>query len=756
MKIPLHAFATMTAIAFTCAPAQAQLQATSSDDQAGNVGLVFSKVKVTVGPQWLDIEEEAVLSVAQAYDGYGTGPWLIDGTFNVPSGTVVTGCLLWNNDTLLMGKLRVKADANHIYDSLVPVQPSGYRYDPLQVDQVGDSTYHLRLYPVATGGTRRIRLRYLVPVTSTSGETSILPVLSQALTGTTTPSWSLDVRGTGSGLKIYHDNAWFPLSPPTSRSLDFATCGAVRLRWTTLAADGSRAIRGTIDSGAWQGDYVLFTGKVPDSVGRRLDIRSETVFLWRWIQPQSFFDNYYYDNSTRYLNAYGQQAIDQAAKIIDLSGQLAGMGNKVGLVADQGLGDTDVVFPLSDSAGADFRRMNTWLGGIDASYLLWRIPASGSSSASGPVNLDLAKNRQSFRVDLQTVGTLYSKDSGIVRHLVVVTVGPVSSGGDLQEMPDLSSLPTSVSVASSQILQGSSGYYPCGSYYYCDYVYTTLPPAKSQWPGIDLDGVQAARSGKANLDSIEGVPLPKIRTHVSATLSLTSSQGSLQKDVVIQRGPDGSWTAGINAQAKGISQQVTWNFYDDSANVVTTWKQTPSWIVANGDSVLPRLWAASRGRLSPNFSGTTSLAPVFGIVDRQYSLLATGADSMGRTGQLAYADSGVPFLSSRDIFLKTVYSGENTGIALRNAAKAKGGLAVSLMAGPRKVRIDFTGLDPQSIEVRDIRGHKVADWTRQALAGKTSIVWNGRNSSERSVPSGLYVVVLKTSTRTLTASVALP
>ncbi len=738
----------IAAVGLAGVPARAMLQSTSFDGYSGNVGMVYSKVKITVGPQWLDIEEEAELT-AEPVDG-GTGPWYLDGTFGVPTGTVVTGCLLWNDDTLLMGKLRGKAIAGKSYDSTVSTSPSGYAHDPLLVDQTGDSTYRLRLYPIADGGSRRIRIRYLVPVTATSGVTSILPVLYQALSGTAPQSWTLDVRGTASNLRIFHDNAWFPLSPPTERVLSFATGGQVQLDWTTLAADGSRAIRDHIDSGAWKGDFVLFTGKVPDSIGNILGIRSETVFLWRWISPQSFFSSDYYGN--RSINSYGQQAISQAQTIVGLSSQLAGMGNKVGLVADAGLGDTTEVFPLSDTTGTSYRQMNTWLNGIDVDYLNWRIPAPTTFTASQG-NLDIANNRQYFRTDIQYAGALYSKDSGVVRQLVIVTVGPVPSGGDLQEEPDLSPLPPSVSVSSSQLLQGTTGSYVCS--YYCNYVYSTTPPSLSQWPGIDLQGVAAARPTGGNIDSLNGVPLPKVRKAVAATLTLTSSQGSIQQDVVIQRGPDGSWTGGINAQAVGIGQQVNWSFFDDTAKLIASWSETPAWTSLVGDSLMPRLWAASSNHISPNFSTSTSLAPTFGIVDRQYSLLALPSDSLGLVRQASYADSGVPFLSTRDIFAQTGY-GENVGTAVRALANSSNGLSVRLLAGLRQVRIEFTGMSPQSIEIRDLRGHKVADWNREALVGKTSILWTGRNSSGGAVPGGVYVVRVRTASQVVSASVALP
>lgn len=319
MKNSLDLWAALVATAIFASPAHATLVSTSSDGYSGTVGQVFSKIKVTVGAQWLDIEEDAELSAQPACDGCGAGPWLVEGTFGLPSNTVVTGCLLWNDDTLLMGKLRGKASAVHTFDSLVPVQPVGYRYDPLLVEQVGDSTYHLRLYPIADGGVRRIRLRYLVPVTAMSGEVPILPALFHALSGTGPSGWTLDVRGTAPDLQVFHDGDWFPIAPPAHRALD----------------------------------------------------------------------------------------------------------------------DTTVVFPLSDSAGSDYRRMKSWLNGVDVDYLLWRIPATASFTPDHG-SLDIAANRKRFGIDLQAAGTLYSKDSGIVRHLVVVAVGPVPSGGvhrsDLAEL----------------------------------------------------------------------------------------------------------------------------------------------------------------------------------------------------------------------------------------------------------------------------------------------------------------------------------
>ena len=738
---PLRAAAALAAL--LSSPALAQLSATDDQGATGSVSLVFSKARVAVGPQWIDVEEEAEISVQQNR-ATPADSWLVEGNFGVPTGSVVVGCLLWNDDTLLMGRLRGKADATHKFDSLVPPLPATYRHDPLQIDQVGDSTYHLRLYPVPVGGSRRIRIRYLAPVVSGSGAIPVLPVLSQVVSSLPA-NWTLDLRGQASGLKLFHDGNWFPISIPARRTLDFATCGSTQLDWQSSASDGSRAVRSRIDSGSWAGDYVLFTGKLPDSVARRVDIRSETVFLWRWIQPSSFVG--VLGDNTRAITDWGQMAIDQSRSIVSLSSQLVQMGNKVGLVADQGLDDTTIVFPLSDSASPDFRRMKSWLNGVDAEYIQWRIPRNGTGSAE-PGDLEIAKNRQRFRTDFRLAGTLYSRDSGIVRELVVVTVGPDSSGGDLKEMPDLSVLPENVMVSSSQLQQSSE----CGYYDGYNYTCRSIPPKPSKWPGVDLDGVAAARSVAGKTDSVAGVPLPRFRTRLSATLAMSSSQGEIARDVVLQRGPDGSWNTSLNAQAKGMGKQVTWSFFDASGEVISSWVQTPIWQVVDGDSALPRLWAVSAGRISPNFEGYTTLAPVFGFVDRQYSLLAMPSDSMGRTLQAVYADSGLPFLSSRDIFWKT---GTNHSSGIRASFAAWRRLSVALISG-RRVRIDLVGVLAGSVEIRDLRGHKVAGWDRSALVGLRSLVWDGR-SGGASAPAGLYLIQVRTQDgRSLVASIALP
>ncbi len=164
-------------------------------------------------------------------------------TTSVPKGTAITGCMLWNNDTLLMGKLRGKADAQHIFDSLVPPRDSGWARDPLLVEQMTDTTYGLHLFPFQTSGTRRFRLRYLVPLAPGANELSIRPLMATHLTGTLPAQFRLRLRGKAEGVKVVRGSLAWPAEFPSYQLVDLDATTDVRLRWPAgPAGDGTCAI----------------------------------------------------------------------------------------------------------------------------------------------------------------------------------------------------------------------------------------------------------------------------------------------------------------------------------------------------------------------------------------------------------------------------------------------------------------------------------------------------------------------------------
>jgi hypothetical protein len=162
--------ALMAALA-ACAQSQVMWQTTHTNNEGGgyNSGaceLSNASVRVRVNPVFLDIEEDveigAVGSVGVGNDGKSLE---IVGNMTLPPGAAITGALLWDGGAILQGKLLDRSAADSLYEDLVdrnstpPIRPR----DPLILEKTGPGSYRFRIYPVALGYTRHMRLRYQLP-----------------------------------------------------------------------------------------------------------------------------------------------------------------------------------------------------------------------------------------------------------------------------------------------------------------------------------------------------------------------------------------------------------------------------------------------------------------------------------------------------------------------------------------------------------------------------------------------------------------
>ncbi len=715
----------------------------------GQANLMVSHMTVRVGAQWLDIEEEAEVEIVTT-SGSARGPWILEGTFTVPRGTAITGCMLWNDDTLLMGKLRGKADAQHIFDSLVPPRDSAWARDPLLVEQMNDTTYGLHLFPFQTSGTRRFRLRYLVPLASGANELSIRPLMAKHLVGTLPAQFRLRLRGKAEGVKVVRGGLAWPAEFPSYQLVDLDKITDVRLRWPAgPAGDGTCAIKGRIDSGAWKGEFALFTGKIPDSILQKTALRSETVVLWRWIEPRTFFDVCYDPasgtNTGRCPNAHGKLAIQQAGVLRDIARRSVENAGKIGLVVDEGMEDTSLVFPLTDSTTTDYRNLRLWLSGITPDYLKWRIPPATNTGGSGQVNLDISRNRTRFRTDVLKVGAMYSATSGVLRHFLIVTVGPTPVTGEFLSMPDLSALPHDVTVASSRLVSPGSGWVsqPDGRA-----TWGVLPPPLAPWPGVDIEGAVFSRPWGGQVVQWNSIPLARIRETLAGRLTVRSGEIDLSRDIVVRSNGRGGFNTSLNAHGPILGDAITWSLYDEKGDPLTRWSETPAWLRVDGDSVMPRLWGRSDAPLSPIFEDK-ELSTVFGYVDRFYSLLATPSDTVGTVRQQAYRDSGVPFLTWADIFPRQGYGSESPiGVGIRSAAPR---FHAAWVRSSRTLRVDLSGLVARGLEIRDFRGRLVVAFGASHLEGLKTLEWQVPASLGR----GMLLVSVRTASGLRTAKVVI-
>jgi len=710
----------------------AQLQAVAQGGSIGDANLVQSRVRATVGAQWMDVEEEAELGATRsASSAAGTSVWQIAGEVSLPSHAVMTSCLLWNGDTLLMGKLRGQADAEHIFDSLVPSLPAGWPKDPLLIQLTSAGTYSIRLYPVRQGGTRRLRIRYLVPVEGLDGNVPVLPVLSQ-VNGAKPLQWTFELRGERS-VTLGIDGTVWPMSPPALRVYPFAK-GDVQLRWNgNVDSTGRRALRNRADAGSWAGDFAMYRGRLPDSVARKAERSAELTVLWRWVKPHSFLSGQLDCDGCGTATQDGAELIAQAGQILSQLKRLAERGNKVGLVVDDDLGGGLRTFTPGDSGSADYKRMTAWLQGIDGAWLNTVIPTHGTLVETNPAALELSRNRAGFAADVLAAAAQFGSDTSKVQELLVVTVGPVPDAASFEETVALD-LPANVAVRASDLAVPDGG----------------TAAGTGAWPGVRLGGLAAAHPGRKALVRVDGVEVPGVRDQLAVTVSVQSDKGTLAKDAVLDRGTQGEWTTSFNVHSKTLAKAMTWQLWGDGASLLASWIDSPQWLETANDSVVPRLWAQSEAHLSTVFPNDKSLAPYFGFVDREYSLLAIPTDTLNQWYRTTYADSGVPYLRAQDIFAKVGYKLDSSEpVGLRSSERSSG-FSAQRLAGTRGILIRFEGA-ASSLVVRDLHGRVVARWGGSELAQRSEIAWDGRGAAR-----GVYLVTLATAQGTCTVSVALP
>lgn len=161
-----------TLMAPPAAEAAFNWRTTHGNPEQGAVKLMHSSIRVKVTPAYLDVEEEAEINATGGlWSGGDPNSLEIFGEFNLAPGSTVVGMLLWNGDILLKARLKGTALAREDYEKVVdrdkvpPVRPR----DPALIEAMGDNRYRLAIYPVASGKSRRIRIRYHIPAQMAPG-----------------------------------------------------------------------------------------------------------------------------------------------------------------------------------------------------------------------------------------------------------------------------------------------------------------------------------------------------------------------------------------------------------------------------------------------------------------------------------------------------------------------------------------------------------------------------------------------------------
>lgn len=137
-------------------------QTTRNGYSSGTCQIQSNKLRVVVHPFFAEVEEDAEIAPQGGiWSGDDKTLEIID-EFNLPGSVAIRSMLLWNGEKILKAKLKMKSDAIQQYEQVVNRQVVR---DPALIEQISDGRYRCRIYPVAIDGKRKIRIKYVVPIT---------------------------------------------------------------------------------------------------------------------------------------------------------------------------------------------------------------------------------------------------------------------------------------------------------------------------------------------------------------------------------------------------------------------------------------------------------------------------------------------------------------------------------------------------------------------------------------------------------------
>ncbi len=108
--------------------------------------------------------------------------------FDLPENSIVIDSWLWINEDIIQADILDRWTASNIYEDIV-----GRRQDPSLLTKNGDNQYELRVFPMQSDSTRRVKITYLVPGDWKNGEVSI-PLPTGLLQSSANPPTKVSVQ----------------------------------------------------------------------------------------------------------------------------------------------------------------------------------------------------------------------------------------------------------------------------------------------------------------------------------------------------------------------------------------------------------------------------------------------------------------------------------------------------------------------------------------------------------------------------------
>ena len=673
----------------------------------GNTSVESHSMRVTLKSGYADVEEDATLRAINPNTSYytitSTTPLELSGTLIMNPGTSVVGLYVWNGNEILKAKLKptITATSQLSNPSANPV--SGL--DPVLLTRCGDNTYSLSIYPLVLNDARKVRVRYLVPFNATSGTASI--PLTPAFSG------NVDITVNGadySSIITNRDGVRSSYDLPFTLANQAVTSFALELG----NVNGASSLRTSFDAGDYQGKYWLLNQAIPDSVLDRAGMRREIVILWKWSFSEYFLTPNYA------LSSYGSQALSQARQIEKLIDQQSAASSRVffGMV-HQPRKDTVRQFPLGNRGSQRLLNLSAYLASIDESSLASMVPSPNTYQKASDQDIKNLKlqSQAGFDTLLAHSVALYSPASNVIKHLVILNAGP----GVQIQTPGLDDIITAASLQGITVTLGNSASYSYNN--------------AMSWFGVDLNSIASghtytgattptAQEYSSSPASVFSIPAEK-SLHFSATVSINGASQIYE----LANAASSSLHFALHT-VNVVDSSVNWRAFDDNGAQLSQYTQTINSLGASGDSGIAKL-VGSDLNVVDQYYQATDLGAAFGVVRKDYALVALAADSIGTSASATYQNGGLPYLTTNEIYRPTPVT------TLQQKAQLESLFSVRCLHGGK---VQFTAQGElrtlvDKVEILNLQGKVIAVLNAPTLRGTGILEWDGST-----FPHGLYFV----------------
>lgn len=595
-------------------------QSTQGDAWQGTATIVEESYDITVYPDYLDVELTWVLEAGGTAPAEHADALEIVGNINLVDKSVVVGMITWWQGQILKGKLKTQELAREAYEDVVDRdadRPQPPR-DPVLLEWIRDDNYDISVFPVAFGGTRKVRFRYLIPAFTVDGVNKI--DYPHAFTENATVSMR---KGAGvqrysvelvePGDYWYENDDFLPLDPSAYEFEAYGGSRENRIMYVIPELKrndpGSRFYAGRFSTASFSGQMLHVATMTGEEALARTPFDEDFVILWRWNHPQV-------------LEKYARQIVEQCGLLEAFLEQLDEANERVALIIDKEGGER-IAFSLDSKGGPEYTRMLAYLAELEQQAVV--DPPTRETPRSGDIDFDVDQAVEEFRAALAAAMAMFDDNAASLRHLLILTAGPKLVSTVVTDTSLTVDPAVNVSLLHSY-LQSSSDHPDLGS------------AGEPYWPGVNLE--QFVMTHGAGL-------------HVTATVG-----NGVDSSTIDVTTPDAGGTAycletGTTQMhlysSRPVRELVQWRVYRDD-DLLAEYREKPLVVRMDDGMQYARLIGSSVHLVPLSSTMPSSMAATLGFIDEEYALVALEEDALSAAEAARYESGGVPLLDPADIY----------------------------------------------------------------------------------------------------------